>query len=211
MATILVTATGYKNFIKDMRAAFTAAAPLIAAYRRANGTYTHFHYTVVPAAGGAPANLYLTSVSTGAAAAPAHADPVRPITAQEAAYGNAAIGNINAQTLTTALNAAPPGPGANFNAYKASFDVVLLCTVEAARSAVIYTRVLGVITNLAATTPGDELKDLAQMYGHTQAAAGVHAFRALDGKDYSAYYKQLTAPGQNVAVPAVLKTVAMQS
>ncbi|HRG96034.1 MAG TPA: hypothetical protein PLR99_07300 [Polyangiaceae bacterium] len=180
MAAIKTNLTGYKAFIKAFRAAFTAGAPFDATYERNPGNFTRFHYVVQA---GAITNLYLTQITNGAAAAgPAAA--LRVLAPAEVSYAGA-IGAITKLTFENAL--ATDYSGAPWSAAtKKAFDVVLLCTVEAARSKFIYTKVNTMLGGAA--VDGDLLKDVAQKYGHTQTAAGLAAFRPLDLLDYRALY-----------------------
>ena len=180
MAAISTSLTGYKKFIKQFRAAFVAAAPFDATCERSPNQFTRFHYVLQ--AGVVP-NLYLTSLSNAATAGGA-AVATRNLTAPEVSYAGA-IGQITKIVLDGALAqdySGSPWPAA----VKKKFDIVLLCTVEAARSKYIYTlvnRMLG-----GGSVDGDHLKDVAQKYGHTQGAVGLNTFRPLDILDYRALF-----------------------
>ena len=179
VAEILTSMTGYKNFINDMRAAFRGAVAYDAVYNRGN-TYTRFHYIVQQ---GTVPNLYLTRITNGATAVGV-ATATRNLTAAEISYAGA-IGTITKASLDNAL-ATDYCVQVWSAALKKNFDIVLLCTVEAARSKYIYKKVNEMLSGKSAD--GDHLKDVAQMYSHTQTAAGVTAFRPLDTIDYHALY-----------------------
>jgi len=170
MADIVVSQSGYRKFIQAMRTAFNPPVPFVATYNQ-----NAFNYVVQA---GAVANLYLTSVTRGGA--------TRQLAAAEVAYSPAAIGQIQSATLTTALGTDFCAQGAWSAAVKKYFDVMLLCTVEAARSKYIYTLVSEMLKG--GNVDGDHLKAVAQMYGHTQEAARIASFKPLAKLDYRALY-----------------------
>jgi hypothetical protein len=170
MPEIKTSLGGYKSFVKEMRAAFSPTVPFTASYGG-----TDFNYIVQP---GGVANLYLTSVTRGGV--------TRNLSAAEVSYSAAAIGSITTHGLTNALSKNFTAAGAWSDEVKKSFDIVLICTVEAARSKYIYEKVNEMLTGK--TIDADHLKAVAQMYGHTTAAAGIRGFKALDRRDYHAHY-----------------------
>ncbi|HQY61982.1 MAG: hypothetical protein IPQ09_16775 [Myxococcales bacterium] len=142
--------------------------------------FTRFHCVVQE---GAITNLYLTQLTNGATAAgPAAA--LRVLAPAEVSYAGA-IGALTTLTFQNAL--ATDYSGAPWSAAtKKAFDVVLVWTVEAARSKFIYTKVNSMLGGAA--IDGDLRKDVAQKYGHPRTAAGLAAFRPLDLFDYRALY-----------------------
>jgi hypothetical protein len=179
MATIGTGVTGYRKFINEFRAAFRNSQPFQADY----GT-THFHFEVVPTVGGVD-NLYLTHITT--------ATGTRNLSAAEVGYAHSAIGMITSGKFTNALQR-------DYTAAwdKADFDIILLCTVEAARSKYIYSQV-----NLMLARPvsinGDNLKEIAQTYGQTQQAVSMTEFRPLGQVDYLSLHRQIAPQGTTKA------------
>ncbi|HEY7186762.1 MAG TPA: hypothetical protein VH436_09445 [Vicinamibacterales bacterium] len=181
MAEIKTGLGGYKTFIRDMRAAFDPAVPFTASYGG-----TNFNYVVQ---GGALPNLYLTSITKGGL--------TRNLSEAELSYSKGATGDITTDTLINALSQNFVAAGAWEPPVKKAFDIMLLCTVEAARSKYIYEKVNLMLSKN--TISGDHLKAVAQMYGHTTAAAGIRRFKALDTRDYHALYANVKGSG-NVAL-----------
>jgi hypothetical protein len=182
MATIGTSATAYRKFINEFRQAFSGGVPFDADHTRANGTLTQFNYTPQV---GAVVNLYCRTITTGGQA--------RALSAAEVGYGHGNIGQLSAINFTGALEA-DFSPAQWPAATKTAFDIVLLCTVEAARSEFIFKQVMSMLGNRQ-TVAGDDLKAVAQSYAHTQGAANVAQFRPLSNIDYLALYRQNSAPG----------------
>jgi hypothetical protein len=139
---------------------------------------------VTPVGGGVD-NLYLTSITAGG--------QVKVLSAAEIGYGHGAVGNITTQSY---LNALSRNYVTAWN--KDDFDIVLLCTVEAARSKYIYTQV-NVMLARSTSVKGDDLKLIAQSYGHTQSSIHLDSFRPLSTIDYSSHYKDIA---ESNSVPA---------
>lgn len=179
MAEIGTTASSYKKFINAFRAAFGGSQPFTATYNN-----TSFNYVVVQVQG-AVDNLYLTSIT--------NAGGTRQLSAAEVGYGHQAVGQITVQSFIAAA-------AQNYVAYldKSKFDVLLLCTVEAARSKWIYTQVNKMITTNV-SIDGDDLKTVAQTYGHTQQSIKLVKFRPLSTTDYSSHYKEIALSGTTKA------------
>lgn len=186
MAEIKTSSGGYKRFIGRMRAAFRNQVPLVAFYPQEADQYVRFHYIVQA---GNVANLYLTQISQSQTANGA-ALANRVLGPAELAYGHDNIGNINKGDFEKALKADFTAGGAWNADLKKKFDIVLLCTVEAARSKFIYSQVINMLTVLNKSVDGDLLKEVAQMYGHSQEAANHQQFKPLDELDYRALYYQ---------------------
>ena len=110
----------------------------------------------------------------------------RHLNDEEVPYGNAALGYIVTADFIAALTM-PYCVGGNMGpGLKRSFDIILLCTVEAARSEYIYRKVNLMLTGKSISA--DHLKDVAQIYSHTQEKAAVTTFRPLDLNDYRKLY-----------------------
>lgn len=168
MAEIGTASKSYRSFINDFRQTFKGSTPFDATYAT-----TSFHYVVVT---GGINNLYLTSITT--------ATGTKNLSSSELRYSSSAIGDITKDGFTSALRR---DYFSNWN--KEDFDIVLLCTVEAARSQYIFKQVKMMLGGTRII--GDQLKEIAQAYEQTQSAAKLQSFSPLTKLEYIAHYNEM--------------------